>query len=484
MGAILLVATIASPPQSASAAPTALDPATVGKYVTSYMDRDGYPGVSIAITRGAQVLLATGYGNDSTGAEMTANTLMPVASVSKSFTALAVMQLVETGQIALDRPVQSYLPGFEVNDPTSSAITVGELLNHTTGISDQTLREKSMRQPRSLEGAEQRARNATLASAPGTRQHYTNTNYHLAARLVEVVSGQPFADYLRQRVLSPLAMDDSTSITTTPDDLPAGVSKGHTYLYGMSVPATEPERFVSGSDGLITTATDMAKWLVMQNNGGVAANGQRLVTPRTLTRMRSAPDGRTFGLGWDRDEKGRWGHSGVWFTNTAYEMLLPSGYGIAVLANSGLGLGNESPYLLADGLAAMLDGEQPQQIARTRLYIDLVLAIVTVLSIGLGVRAVRHARTWAHSAGRRRWWATALRLFVWFVPTVSLIALPRMLGSWLGGGRDLTHTQLLLYSPALVIWVGAAAITGGVVVVVRLRSLLLVRRPKALGSSL
>jgi CubicO group peptidase (beta-lactamase class C family) len=336
LGVTLAVAAVLLPTQSAYAAPAELDLSEIETYVTDYMDRAGYPGVSIAITHGDEVLLTAGYGHDSTGANMTADTPMPVASVSKSFTALAVMQLAEAGDIDLDESVQSYLSDFKVDDPRSSKITVRELLNQTSGISDQTLREKSLPQPHSLEAAERRARDATLAENPGTRHHYTNTNYHLAARLIEVVARQPFADYLHDHVLEPLKMDHSTSIDLTPDDLPTGVAKGHTYLYGMSIAATEPERFVNGSDGLITTADDMAKWLIMQNSKGVAADGAPLVTPQSIDLMRSAPDDRPYGLGWDLDREGRWGHSGVWFTYTAYQMLLPSGYGITDRGDSAL----------------------------------------------------------------------------------------------------------------------------------------------------
>ncbi|MFI5436690.1 serine hydrolase [Rhodococcus baikonurensis] len=85
------------------------------------------------------------------------------------------MQLVESGAVALDESVQSYLPDFEVDDPRTAKITVRELLNQTSGISDETLREKSLPQPHSLQAAEQRARVATLAEEPGTRHPYTNT---------------------------------------------------------------------------------------------------------------------------------------------------------------------------------------------------------------------------------------------------------------------------------------------------------------------
>jgi len=468
---------VVAPTGAARAEATSLDTTNIEEYVTDYMGKAGYPGVSIAITKGDEVLLTSGYGHDSTGAAMTARTAMPVASVSKSFTALAVMQLVEAGRVALDEPVQKYLPTFEIADSRGSEITVSELLNQTSGITDGTLREKSLPQPHSLEGAELRARDATLAVDPGTEHFYTNTNYHLAARLVEVVAGQPFADYLRAHVFEPLGMRASVSIDRTPEDLPEGVEKGHIYLYGGSIAAKEPQRFVNGSDGLITNADDMAQWLIMQSNGGRAANGERLVTPASIQAMHSSSDPRwSYGLGWSQDQQGRWGHSGVWFTYTAFQMLLPSGYGIAVMSNSGLGLGNESPYSLADGLAKIIEGGQPHQIAATRLYIDLTLGAFTLLSVGLGIRTIRRARSWAEKVNGGRSWKAVLRLLPRFIPVVVLIALPRLLGLLYGGGRDVTFGQLLYFSPALMTWSGVASALGLIVVGVRVRAIRQVQR--------
>lgn len=90
------------------------------------------------ITKGAEVVLARGYGHDSSGAPMTAQTPMPAASLSKSFTALAVMRLAEAGKMDLDRPVRDYLPGFQIEDPRGAGITVRHLLNQTSGITDST----------------------------------------------------------------------------------------------------------------------------------------------------------------------------------------------------------------------------------------------------------------------------------------------------------------------------------------------------------
>jgi CubicO group peptidase (beta-lactamase class C family) len=151
--------------------------------------------------------------------------------------------------VALDAPVRRYLRDFRIADPRGAEITVRELLNQTSGLTDSTLPEKSLPQPDSLAGAVVRARDATLAVDPGTKHNYTNTNYHLAARLVEVVTGEPFADHLRRHVFEPAGMRSTTTIGLTPRDLPGDVRDGYIYAYGMSVPASEPTRFVAGSDG-------------------------------------------------------------------------------------------------------------------------------------------------------------------------------------------------------------------------------------------
>ncbi|WP_117213689.1 serine hydrolase domain-containing protein [Allorhizocola rhizosphaerae] len=453
----------------------AADNAELDRHVTDYMGRAGYPGVAIAVTHGDRVVVTAGYGRDSTGAPMTAQTPMPVASVSKSFTALAVMQLVEAGKIVLDEPVRTYLPDFEIADPRGARITARQLLNHTSGITDRTLPEKSLPQPESLAGALRRARAATLAADPGAEHHYTNTNYHLAARLVEVVAGQPFGDYLRDRVLAPLGMRASRTADSAPV---TGLAKGHIYAYGASIPTTEPDRFLSGSDDLITTAEDMAHWLIMHSGDGQAANGTRLVSQESLRLMHASTDPRwDYGLGWATDEHGRPGHSGIWFTYTAYQRLLPSGHGIAVMANSGIGLGNEGPAQFVDNIARIVEGSgTPDRPAPLRLIIDLVLGALTIASLGLGIRTIRRAPLWAQRLAGRPMWMIGLRLLPRFIPLALLLLLPFLLGELVGGGRDMTQWQLLHYSVPLMVWSGVATLMGLSVVATRVTALVRLRR--------
>ncbi|MBE1490430.1 serine hydrolase domain-containing protein [Plantactinospora soyae] len=434
------------------------DLAAVERLVTDFADQGGYPGIAIAITKGDQVVHVGGYGHDSSGAAVTATTPLPAASLSKSFTALAVMQLVEAGKMALDAPVRGYLPDFRIADPRGARITVRQLLNQTSGITDGTLPEKSLPQPDSLAAAVVRARDATLAADPGTRYSYTNTNYHLAARLVEVVAGEPFAQYLRRHVLDPAGMQASATIDLTPRDLPQDVREGHIYAYGASIPLAEPKRFVNGSDGVITTAEDMAQWLIVQNNAGKSANGVPLVSAESIAAMHTSSDPRwTYGMGWDIDQEGRVRHNGVWFTYTASQLLLPSGYGIAVIGNSGIGLGNEGTDQLADGLATLVAGGKPSSGAPIRLIVDLVVAGLTLLSLLLGLRNLRRTQAWATRLVTRPAWRLVLRLLPRLVPLALLVMLPDLLSQVVAAGRDITFVQLGYYSVALVTWTTVAA---------------------------
>lgn len=471
-GALALTLGVLAVPQPALAdAPP--DSAAVQRLVSQFAGRQGYPGFSVAVVKGDQVVLTTGAGHDSTGAPVTAGTPMPVASVSKSFTSLAVMQLVEAGRVRLDAPVTEYLPGFRLADPRGARITVRDLLQQTSGITDRTFPEKSLPQPGSLAAAVTRARSARLASEPGTAYAYTNTNYHLAARVVEAVSGEPFAEYLARHLFAPAGMSATTAVSVTPGDLPAGLAKGHTYAYGVSIAATEPHRFVAGSDGVISTAADMARWLVVQNNHGIAPGGARLVTAATVTAMHQAPGGgRTYGLGWDTAADGRVWHDGIWFTYTASELLLPSGYGVAVLGNSGVGLGNEGTGALAGAIGDLMAGGRPASPAPVRPIVDLVLAALTLLSIALGVRNLRRIGRWTDRARQRPAWQVVLRSAPRLVPLVLLLTLPQLLGLLYAGGRDLTFWQLCYVAPALVGWAGVATVTNAGVLGVRLATLL------------
>lgn len=129
----------------AHATPT-LDRQAVDDLVTEQLAATGAPGVAIAITHGNQVF-TRGYGNAGDDRPITADTQFRIASLSKSFTATAVLQLVTRGQVDLDEPVTTYLPEFSPDDPRGAEITVRQLLNQTSGLTDQSFPAATLPQP-------------------------------------------------------------------------------------------------------------------------------------------------------------------------------------------------------------------------------------------------------------------------------------------------------------------------------------------------
>jgi CubicO group peptidase (beta-lactamase class C family) len=473
-GAGLVVAFLAWPAgahvvAAAAVAGTDIDPAAVDAFVEAYRERTGLPGVAVAITRGDRVVHVAGYGTSSDGWPLGARTRLPIASLSKSFASLAIMQLVEVGQVDLDQPVRRYLPEFVVADPRGGRITVRQLLDHTSGMADTEFREKSVPPPGSLRAGVALLRTARLVSDPGARVHYHNPNYWVAARLVEVVGAEPFAAYLRHHVLDPAGMRATTtvgSLRAAPD-----VAPGHIRLYGASVARPEPSWYLDGSSGVVTTAEDLAQWLIVQSRGGVAANGARLVSTRSVDAMHREH------LGWGPGpEPGAFAHGGWLFTFTAQQVLLPpTGYGLAVVTNRGVSLGPDDSVEIMRALVGMTHGAMPDLGAPVGRIVDLVLLVLTLAVAALAVRGLRRADAWSRRRRDRPTALVALALLPWAIPTAALAGLRRILGI-VFGGRDGTWLQVLYVAPSFVVWLAVSASCGLAIILLRTANVWHLRR--------
>jgi len=183
------------------------DRAALDRFLADERDAAGLPGMAVAVVRGRDVVYVQGFGSDGRKRPVDGSTQFMLASLSKAFTAVAVLQLVRAGRINLDAPVRDYLPEFTTADPSASRqITVRHLLNHTSGLADVGFRAGLSAQPRDLEQRVQDLRAAWPVSTPGREFHYLEPNYQLLARLVEVTTGQEFDHYLAGQVFAPLGM--------------------------------------------------------------------------------------------------------------------------------------------------------------------------------------------------------------------------------------------------------------------------------------
>jgi CubicO group peptidase (beta-lactamase class C family) len=390
--------------------------ADVDRFVVDYLRDAGVRGAAVVVTKDRDVLLAKGYGTDSRGQPITVGTRLPIASLSKSFTSVAVMQLVERGDVSLDAPVVRYLPEFSLADARARYITVRQLLEHTSGLSDMAFHDKSGPIPDSLRAGVALLKTVKLSADPGTRNQYHNPNYWVAARLVEVVSGTSFRKYLRAHVFDPLGMSASMTVgglREAPD-----VARGSVRFYGRLWSVSEPEWFLDGAAGVVTTADDLAKWLIVQNSGGVAANGERIVSALSVRQMHD-------GLGWrSKVSSGvrEIGHEGLMATFTAQQLVLPqTGYGIGVIATRGFGLLPMDAEVIADEIAKITRGQPASTGAPIALIMEVIVGSLTLLSVLLAVRAWRRAPAWASRHVRRPRWRNMMTLSRPILPGLSWV---------------------------------------------------------------
>src|SRR5215212_5547681 len=169
-------------PAAAAPRPDAPDFAAIDAYVQSEMQAARLPGLALGIVQGDQIVHLKGFGSaDPSGRPVTPQTPFIIGSTTKSMTAVAIMQLVEAGKVALDAPVQRYLPWFHIADPDASArITIRHLLNHTSGLPTTTGGEFVTSADTSDRALEQRVRalsSAELTAPVGTIWQYWNANY-------------------------------------------------------------------------------------------------------------------------------------------------------------------------------------------------------------------------------------------------------------------------------------------------------------------
>lgn len=235
-------------------------------YVENEMATLGMPGVSVAIVHDSQVVFAKGFGvADPGGRPVNAETPFRIASVSKSLTALAVMQLVEAGALELDDTLASLIPDLVVED--TEAITVRNLLTHTSGWAerDGLMVDSGPSKDALRRNARRIAR--TPLDHPVGEFEYSNTNYDVLGFLIERILGESFGDYMAEHVFDPLQM---THTFTSEEEAEAeGLATGNYPYFGLVRPLRAG--FLSGrvpSGGIMASAEDLSHALISHLNEG------------------------------------------------------------------------------------------------------------------------------------------------------------------------------------------------------------------------
>ena len=295
--------------QAAAQAPAVIGPvdryAAVSQALSAYIEHEmrdkGIPALSIALVDGAQVVWSRGFGaeNVARGTPATANTVYRVGSVSKLFTDIGVMQLVERGAVDLDAPVQRYLPTFAPKNPGTTPITLRQLMSHYSGL----VREPPVGHyfddtSPSLARTVASLNRTTLVYAPGTMRKYSNAAIATVGYLLEKRSGVPFATYLQRAVLAPMGLA-SAAFAPSPTLL-AHVPQAQMWTYHeRTFPAPTFALGMAPAGSMYSTMPDLGRFLSVLFAGGMGANG-RVITSSTLDSMwvpQFAKKGTTRGSG-------------------------------------------------------------------------------------------------------------------------------------------------------------------------------------------
>src|SRR5215510_422107 len=218
----------------------------VDVYVKGQIEKWHIPGVSLAVIRDGNVVLAKGYGlaNVELSVPATEDTVYELLSVSKEFTAASILLFVEEGKVSMVESVPKYLP----DSPAAwKDVTVRHLLSHTSGITDYTdIRPffEMIRQDASPEKLMKPVKERPLDFAPGTRWRYSNSNYFVLGMILEKVSGKKYADFLEERIFQPLGMME-TRVNNMTDIIPNRASGYH----WLGEDADQMPSFLSGYHG-------------------------------------------------------------------------------------------------------------------------------------------------------------------------------------------------------------------------------------------
>ena len=342
----------------------------IDEYLSDAFSKAHFPAMSITVVDKESVLLSKSYGSCKS-----TDTPFLLGSVSKSFTALCIMQLAEQGKIDLDANMAEYLP----NSTDGNKITIRQLLNHTSGL-----------------GEHQNLENFRIVGKQGVHT-YANVNYSLLGRIIEAVSNESYENYIAENIFEPLNMSNSAS--TYEKSIENGLICGNENWFGINAktkhkyPKGDSE-WISVPAGYLSASTsDLGKYLKMYLNGG-----QGIISGESINKMFyenvavNASIPYSYGMGWtlikEPLKEPALRHSGLVETGMSTVYILPeSGIGIAIAVNTNdYFVGKDLMDRIDWGVALMIMGDEPNQISGSEyvtrhLLYDLIYSAVFVISV-------------------------------------------------------------------------------------------------------
>lgn len=349
---IASVAIITTGCQSVPDAPKKAETTFAKDALMPFVQSGQLPGaINVFYKNGIQETTCVGYADVAAKRPITMNDVYMQCSQTKGFCGVTIAMLIEEGKISLDDPVSKYLPefrelwvlksnqnGVKTLVKAKNTLTIRMVMNHTGGFPFEICAKQGNIKGGGWSGGAPIRQTAAIAAAspllfePGTKVQYSNTGIDIGAAIVEVVTGQRWEDFLKERVLIPLGMNSSSFRPTDRQletqvemydcvkDAPAKYRRQNSM---QQRPYNGPNVFASAGAGLWTTANDQLKFYKMLMNLGVGDNGARILkeeTVRELLAKSTRPKGMGgYSLGLtapEEDQENSWfGHGGAWGTN-------------------------------------------------------------------------------------------------------------------------------------------------------------------------
>lgn len=458
--ALAVSAGMASATIAASPRPTARQ---IDAYVENGMKELHVPGAAVALFSQGRITHVRGLGHAEEGAPVTPQTPFQLGSVSKSFTALIVLQLADEGLLSLDDPISRHLPSFRTRDKAvSDLITIRHLLNHRSGLS--TL-DGNRSQSTTYRGTDAMARasaklsSVTLRSTPGEQFAYSNANYALLAHLIETVDRRSFEEAVEARIFSRLGMRNSFVQTPKPGSSRPAV--GYTQWFGHTVERDfVAGRMMAGPGGVTASAEDLATYLV-----AVFERDPRIIPPslsEALSRERRGgyEFGWEFGTFGDRKVIFHGGLNPGFLSRVAYDPATRQG--ALVLTNmSGSLEGNLAGGAVSFALGLPAEEIAPPGVNLLRLWGTLGLAVLLLLGSAFSIRNLLAVR--ARPDRRSR----AATLTFAITPSLILIGLGYFLTFMVPQFSGVNLTAVYMFYPDVAVLLSLSAIIAALWAVLR-----------------
>jgi CubicO group peptidase (beta-lactamase class C family) len=471
---LLILVLIAAPLTAARPTP-APGFAAIDAWVQAEMGQVPIPGLALAVVEGDQVVhLATFGVADNNGRVVTPQTPFQIESVTKTFTALAIRQLVNAGRVDVSAPVQRYIPWFRVADAEASArITVQNLLDHKSGFSRADGDALYFQDPQyTLEDLIRKSATIRLQHPVGIYE-YSNLNYLTLGMIVQQVSGVPYDTYMQRNIFTPLGMTH-----TYADHAAArrdGLAVGHRLLFGVQVPYTGTPAPATHAEGyLLSSAEDMSRYLTAYfTEGRVGAIS--ILVPVGYPAPAPLASGAFYDSYWNPHRGPAsadtwWGQSGGGIGYNADLLLAPAARrGVLVLTNARNDMITPAPHaaFLAEGIMRMQGGAPAPAVTDRGFHlawvgIDAVLLALVGFALAQVGRLPRWARTLGTPGAGRRGLAFSVGLD--FALAAMLLAVPPLLlAPWDVAFQALPDLCAVVLGVAFVLLVVGVAKTGLIV---------------------